>query len=455
MKAKSGFTLGGLVAAAAMLLGFVQTAQAVPSFARQTGLACQACHTVVPELTQFGRTFKMNGYVLTGLQQIQSEGGHGIPKLKINEIPPLSAMFLTSVTSMKKALPDSANPPNGQPRTQNGNMEFPQQLSFFFAGEIAPHIGTFMQLTYDHQQDHFGIDNTDIRFTNHATVGGQDAIYGLTLNNNPTVEDPWQGTPAWGFPFVSSGVMLSPPATLIDGTLAQDVAGIGGYTLWGNHLYGNLSFYRSEHTALAQPYGTSATNTIKGVAPYWRLAYQTNLGENYLEVGSYGISADMNPNGVSGDTDKYVDTAVDAQWERSFGENSMVVRGTYIHEKTNWDASYLAGSVSNPSDTLKTFKLNGTYHFGSSKALSLGFFDTKGSSDALRYAPALATGSANGSPDSTGWILQGTYLPYQNVQIGLQYTAFTKFMGSGTNYDGSGRNASDNNTLYLYSWMVF
>lgn len=29
--------------------------QAVPSFARQTGTECSACHTVYPELTPFGR----------------------------------------------------------------------------------------------------------------------------------------------------------------------------------------------------------------------------------------------------------------------------------------------------------------------------------------------------------------------------------------------------------------
>ncbi|MEJ2687039.1 MAG: cytochrome C, partial [Gammaproteobacteria bacterium] len=48
-------------------------ANAVPSFARQTGLACMACHTVFPELTPFGRTFKLNGYTLTGIQQIEQK----------------------------------------------------------------------------------------------------------------------------------------------------------------------------------------------------------------------------------------------------------------------------------------------------------------------------------------------------------------------------------------------
>ncbi len=42
----------------------VNEANAVPSFARQTGMDCVACHTSFPELTPFGREFKLNGYTL-------------------------------------------------------------------------------------------------------------------------------------------------------------------------------------------------------------------------------------------------------------------------------------------------------------------------------------------------------------------------------------------------------
>src|SRR5712692_5549394 len=40
-------------------------ARAVPSFARQTGMPCDACHSggFYPELNNFGRMFKMNGYI--------------------------------------------------------------------------------------------------------------------------------------------------------------------------------------------------------------------------------------------------------------------------------------------------------------------------------------------------------------------------------------------------------
>src|ERR1700674_5089547 len=50
-------------------------AHAVPSFARQTGMACEACHTVFPELTHFGRIFKASGYLLANLKQVRDVTG--------------------------------------------------------------------------------------------------------------------------------------------------------------------------------------------------------------------------------------------------------------------------------------------------------------------------------------------------------------------------------------------
>jgi hypothetical protein len=47
------------------------------------------------------------------------------------------------------------------------------------------------------------------------------------------------------------------------------------------------------------------------------------------------------------------------------------------------------------------------------------------------------------------------YLPWLNVKLQLQYVAYEKFNGLKTNYDGTGRNASDNNTLYALVWLNY
>ncbi len=41
------------------------------------------------------------------------------------------------------------------------------------------------------------------------------------------------------------------------------------------------------------------------------------------------------------------------------------------------------------------------------------------------------------------------------IKSSLQYTIYNKFNGAHSDYDGFGRNASDNNTLYFLIWLAF
>jgi hypothetical protein len=104
----------------------------------------------------------------------------------------------------------------------------------------------------------------------------------------------------------------------------------------------------------------------------------------------------------------------------------------------------------NASNNLRTFRFGGNYYYQRRYGLSAGYFSTTGSSDSVAYSP-----SANGSPDTKGWAAELSFFPWQNVKLAAQYTAYQKFNGASDNYDGNGRNASDNNTLYLYVWLAF
>ena len=102
----------------------------------------------------------------------------------------------------------------------------------FLAGQITPHVGAFTQVTYAAADGSFGMDNVDIRFANHGTLGDRELIYGVTLHNNPTVQDVWNTVPAWGYPFMGPESVPSPIAgTLIDDALGQQVMGLGAYSL--------------------------------------------------------------------------------------------------------------------------------------------------------------------------------------------------------------------------------
>jgi hypothetical protein len=413
--------------------------EVIPSFSRQTGLACDRCHTTFPQLTPFGRRFKLNGYTLTGLQVVEA-GDTANRSLKINLIPPVSAMVIASATRTKTA----------QPGTQNNDVELPQELSLFLGEEITPRLGTFLQFTYSAPDASFGIDNFDIRYANHAELGKKELIYGASLNNNPTVQDVWNTTPAWGFPWAGSEVAPTPAAaTLIDGGLGQQVAGLGAYALWDNHVYGEFSVYRTAPQGGSHPPDGSSENTLKGVAPYWRAALQHQWSGQYFEVGTYGMSTRLYPTGVTGLTDHYTDVALDAQYERRAGRGNITAHTTWIHESQTLDASFAAGDAANPANTLNTFRIDGSYYTPARLGFTASYFSTSGDADALRYS-----GSVTGSPNSNGVIGEIDYLPWLNTRFTLQYVVYDKFDGAKTAYDGS-RNASDNNTLFLMAWLVF
>jgi hypothetical protein len=427
-----------------MIVSLYPKAYAIPSFSRQTGLVCNACHSNPPELTAFGRKFKLEGYTLTDKKPdalIEDED------LRIGRSFPISAMLLLSATATNRPIPDA----------QNGSVEFPQAFSIFLAGEMAPHLGGMVQATYSHQSDHFSLDNTDIRYADHTTLGSKDLLFGLTLNNGPTIEDVWNSTPSWGYPWLSSDIAPSPIVQpLIAGGLAQDVAGVGAYTMWDDNLYVGCTLYCSEHTGGPQPpTGADFPINIRGVAPYWRLAWQQTWGLNYLEFGTYGIYVSSVPGGVTGIRDTYLDPALDLHYERPFGVDLLTLHTTYIHESSNLDGTFAAGETATASHHLNTFRADATYHLRRRYTFTLAGFSTTGSTDPILYALAPVTGSLPGSPNSSGFSGQIGFWPTQNIALSVAYTVWTKFNGASDNYDGSGRDASANNSLYLALWLNY
>ena len=59
------------------------------------------------------------------------------------------------------------------------------------------------------------------------------------------------------------------------------------------------------------------------------------------------------------------------------------------------------------------------------------------------------------TPNTNGYIAEVNYLPWLNVKLQIQYVGYEKFNGLKLNYDGTGRNASDNNTLYALVWLNY
>ena len=266
-------------------------ALAVPSFARQTGMACEACHTVFPELTPFGRRFKLNGYTIDNLPQVSGISANREQTLALNQLPPLSFMFQASYSSTKTALPDTQLP--GE-LAKNGQVLFPQQAQPFLCrpdraepGRVRPD-----DLRRNRGAVRLGQHRHPLRHVSRTTT----CCWGISVNNNPTVQDPWNTTPAWQSPFDQRSATAPGPGagTMIDGGLADaGVAGASVYFYINNSVYAELGGYHSA-PAVAQIDSTS-TSVVKGLAPYWRIAYEHQWDRNSWQVGAYGVEAQAVP----------------------------------------------------------------------------------------------------------------------------------------------------------------
>ena len=159
--------------------------------------------------------------------------------------------------------------------------------------------------------------------------------------------------------------------------------------------------------------------------------------------------------------DRFVDVGFDTQYQQSANQHDLTVMASYINERQHWHASQALDATSNSSDHLWNLKVTLDDLYDKTYGASLQYFLIGGGQDALLYS-----GSETGSPKSDGFILQANYLPFNkaggpafwprsNVKVSLQYTIYNHFDGAKTNIDGAGRNARDNNTLYLETWIAF
>ena len=482
-----------------LTIGFSPSAQALPSFARQTGQPCGTCHTDFPALTPFGRRFKLLGYTTGGglyrTTPFSSNAGSDAraeldrlrgyakaidapaPDGDKTYVPPVSMMAIVGFTHTQADLGQPSDP-----YKPNDNTVL-SPFSAFWGGAITNNIGAFAQVTYNAPPaggfgDPFGHtwtwDNTDVRFASTAHIGPLDLIYGITANNNPTVQDLWNTTPAWSFPYAVSTLAGTPSTkTMIEGAFAAHVGGVGAYTMINDLLYLEVTGYqtlgfKAQNTLGTDPFG--APGLFSGVAPYWRAAIEPHWGSHSLMVGTYGMIFNVNPwldtsglgpLGTFSQSDKFTDIGVDAQYQYQGSNYWLTLRANYIREFQRLDASFAGFSTSpssNPTNTVNSLHLQASFAYGGdNRVVFTGqYFDISGTADLLRYGPDPITGNAL-TPNSNGWIGEIAYIPFGtgkapgwpwfNARLGLQYTYYNKF-------NGTTIGAQDNNTLFLHAWFA-
>ena len=426
-------------------------AQALPSYARQTGQRCAACHVGGnwPQLTPWGRFFKLAGYT-AGKEFIDREGF---------EYVPLGVLGQAGLTWA--AQPNNSQ---GQPVvTQNGTPEF-YGVTAELGTKLTNWAGVFAE---------YGVSNTfpgwkgasgptDIRATHFFHPGNHELLLGFDSNNDPGVQDVWNTVPSWQYPFYSSPQAPGAPASPMIASLAQETGSIGVYAVFDREFYVELSEYRVgkdffRFMNAGTSYQTGA-QYLKGWNPYWRAYWTKDKGPHVWMLGAIGMHSEIYPDSASpsGPTNSFTDTGADSQYQYLGDTRKLTLRASYMYEQQSWNGSYPLGNVSNPKGNLKTLNLSASFALRDAWTFTGGYFLSNGSNNAALYGVTDVNGNLlSAKPNTTGYELEIDRTLTQNIVAMVQYAGFTKFNGLATNIDGLSRKPSDNNTLWISVFFAF
>ncbi|MEP7296081.1 MAG: cytochrome C [Burkholderiales bacterium] len=474
-----------LLASATLFLSCLPgIAQAIPAFNRQTGQNCVACHAggQFPELTPYGRIFKLTGYTI---------GQRALP---------ISAMAVASLSNVA----DTSKSDDPAADFQKNSKVIFATASLLVGGKVTDNIGGFAQVTYDPYatQDangnfhgHSNADNIDLRYADRFINVDRDLIFGVSVNNNPSVSDPWNTAGAW----IQYVPVPSPTSSrFIDGNSPYpgfasggNIAGISAYAFLNKTWYAEFGGYSTSRgvTSFMSAGIDSADKTrLRGFNPYWRLAYNREWGAHSLMLGTSGMVARVyDPSLDPVDTHHFTDLAIDAQYQYLLDPHSVTAQFVYTSNRHRYPGALANQAVAfvdaagnpvantNDIDTNHLLRAKLTYVYQAKYGGSVGLFNLTGSTntanltagldpDTLTINPDPAAtapstravdGNRTGSPATRGATLEVFWTPVQYLRIGAQYTAYTRFNGAASNYDGFGRNAHDNNSLFIYTWLAY
>ena len=499
MRSRILFRMPILLLLFSLLFVYHNDANAVPSFARQTGWDCTQCHMSWLELTNVGRRFKLGGYQEMKDMKESEEANRPLVSFNFNDPPPVIplAMWLqvsrTSTQDVSQqgysSITGSAADSAQVPKQYNGQTLF-QAGSLFLNGKLADGIGCFCQYTYDGITHQASQDNTEIRFVPEEEYKTENLkiLYGMSVNNNPGMSDIYNTTGVWGWPYLSSSVAITPNAAPILGmnpsfspanNLGHSVVGVTFYSLINRMFYVEAGAYTNARSVLHAFTINNSTTNLDGLAPYYRLAFQKDWqnGVQSVEIGTYGFRPRIypTPGGGSqlsgGPSDVYDDKGIDAQYQYITDKHRFSFMFNYLHEDQTLNGSFIQQNSSNLRNNLSAINTKVSYYYEKWYGISVGFNRVSGSSDSGLYQNAtdavsnngsVVIGSLNNSPNSQAMIYELNWLfAWDNAEdrrrnrLILQYTDYSKFNGASTNYNGFGRNARDNNTIYLGWWSLY
>ena len=403
-------SLAGVLAAAA----FAPEASAVPVFARQTGMACSACHFQhFPLLNGFGRAFKAAGYTMMGAQgKIEGEG------LSIPDT--LNTAVLTSAYIQNESNAGAANTRLGVPASGG-------ELSMFYGGRISEFAGFLSELGLSGPAAATGAAKLallfpvgDYRAGLVAYSGGQGAAYGFELLNTGAADTHKM--------MGNGGSNKEHIAATYAGSYMGTRTNATGVNLVANADFGFVSFGQYADAAPG-----AGANTLP--LTYVRAAGTFDLAGWDAGVGIQNFSGDMSK--LTGVLAVYKATIIDAQLQ---GEVAGLGAGLYVTYGTapanvngnvmsaGWSTARKAAGNGWTNTTGKSSSLNiaGSLEVIPHVATVQVAMRMASVVDDLAGAAGTGVGAAGAVTGQTykdnAFMLGATYELAQNVEIGLNYT---------------------------------
>lgn len=406
------------VVAAAFLLATAlyvpKAAEAVPAFARQTGMACNACHFQrFPLLNQFGRDFKANGFTMVGGQSLIEGDMLSIPAN-------LNASVVTKLRWHKTN-------GGGESGSNKGAFEMPDEAAFLIGGRVGEHIGFILEAQ-------MAEDDTPMWASFKMPIGFE--VGHAHLEVVPFMTDAFG--PQFSFELLNTGALRT-LRTFENRTATSAVQKLGlqgaaqGLGLAAYNTTGYVTY------AAWQPETTKATSPSGDFLHYVRVAATPQLVPGW-DIGGgvqwWGGTAKLDDGATYNKVSAW---AIDAQAQGVVGNLPLGVYAQYGNapkSKTNETANSFN---SNTNDDAMAWSLSGELGIVPNRAtVLLAYLDSD-------------TGAATYSEENIVTI-GATYLLTQNVQLHANHS-----WQFGNKYDNpaAGANANGDQNTYLMLFAAF
>ncbi len=394
MKRFSSLMLAVVVAVVGLFVA-PKSAEAIPSFARQVGVGCDACHFQhLPKLNAFGREFKIGGFTQASQDLIEDDG------LSIPAVANVSMVYKWRYK--KTSTKDKPAAGEVAVGTDRGQLDLPDEAALFIGGRVGDNFGFLTEGANKDATNKFIFSKDFGGFQGGATVFSTDAggaSYGMELMNNAhRFNRGWENRTE------------TIAAFAIDGPAQGTASGIGVFG--GNELFfANFTLWGPAQKSI---------DTNFDLSTYVRFIITPKVWDGVdLMIGYQGTSGKTKCGTKCGGTVtalkeyKTESTAIDFQAQiEDINGMTLDITGTY---QTNPKNTIYNASTTDSEDAF-------------SLGASLGFAHT-GIKAAL-----LQINNENGATaaDSTTTSIGGWWNVRQNVELIAEYSAYS---GDGRGHD--------------------